>query len=144
MNRVAAELLRCLNQLKMSQRKSPPTGDLHANEAELLLFLKHSEKPKQTISELSRAFGVTNSSITQQVNRLETLGCVHKETDENDCRRIFVGLTLKGAGIVMKIDRNCQNRAEQLVQFLGESDANELVRLLARVAEYYKAEQNAN
>lgn len=142
MNRTAAELLHCLNRLQNTKNKPPPAGELHTNEIGLLLFLKHSATTKPTISELSRAFGVTNSLITQQVNRLEILGYVHKETDTNDRRCVFVGLTIKGAGIVMKMDRNRQNRAEQLVQYLGESDANELVRLLFRVAEYCEMKQN--
>ena len=137
MNRIAAEMMGCVNKLQNAKIKPLPAGELHSNEIGLLLFLKHSGKAKQTISELSDAFGVTRSSITQQVNRLEKLGYVHKEIDENDRRSVFVGLSIKGAGVVMKMDRCRQNSFERLVQFLGEADAKELVRLLHRITEYH-------
>ncbi len=136
MNKLAAELLSCMNKLNNSKMKPRPIGDLHSNEIGLLIFLKHYGKPKQTISDLSNAFGVTRSSITQQVSRLEELGYVQKIVDENDRRSVFVSLTIKGAGFVMKMDRHRQNDIESLVEFLGEADSRALIGLLNRIAEY--------
>ncbi|MBQ7288165.1 MAG: winged helix-turn-helix transcriptional regulator [Clostridia bacterium] len=136
MRTIAAELLSCLNKLQNTRIKPPSIGELHSNEIGILIYLKHNSKINPTISQLSDAFGVTRSSITQQVNRLEALGYVRKQTDENDRRSVFVAITIKGAGIVMKMDRCRQNDIEHLVDFLGEADSKELMRLLSRVAEY--------
>ncbi len=141
MNKIAAEILGCMNKLHNTKIKPPAIGDLHSNEIGILIFLKHSGRKNQTISDLSNAFGVTRSSITQLVNRLDELEYVQKTVDENDRRSVFVSLTIKGAGVVMKMDRHRQNNIEQLVEFLGDEDSKTLVRLLGRIAEYNSAKQ---
>lgn len=141
MNRISAEMFSSLQRLQNTRIKPPPIGGLHSNEIGILLFLKHGGKPGRTISELSHIFGVTRSSITQQVNQLQALGYVNKQTVEEDRRSVTVKITIKGAGLVMQMDRRRQNNLEQLVQFLGESDSKELIRIINRIAEYNTTNQ---
>ena len=141
MSKIAIELINCINKLQHSKVKLRPMDDLRSNEIKLLLYLRYADESKKTISDLSNCFDVTNSSITQQVNRLADLGYVKKETDENDRRSVFVSPTIKAAGIVMKIERNRQNNIEQLVAFLGEKDSKELIRLCERITEFNSAKQ---
>jgi len=84
-------------------------------------------------SEIAESLGVSRPNITVLVNSLIKKGLVEQGSDPEDRRRKRLHLTVKGWQIIQKMEpvRRRFNRA--LFTRLGDSDLNELKRLLVHL-----------
>lgn len=117
-----------------------PLMGLRPNEIGLLLFLDHhleSNPQGLTISYISSKLSVTPSSITQLINRLEGLNYINKQTDETDRRHVRITLTGDAYRTIETLQNMMFEQTTGLVEYLGENDTKELIRLLNKIADYY-------
>jgi len=121
-------------------RINPPAiGKLSSKDVCLLLFIFHHSIKMPggiTVSFVSDSLGVTRSLITQQTNRLLQLGYITKQSDTADRRSVRIVLTDTGLALVKIMDKNRENFASELVDYLGADDSGEFIRLLDKISEF--------
>lgn len=90
-------------------------------EYEILAILSEAPDQKLRMHELARATWASRSKLTHQVNRLESLGFVNRETCKIDARGQFAVLTKKGVAKVTKAaPDHVQSVRAHLVDQLGK------------------------
>jgi DNA-binding MarR family transcriptional regulator len=97
---------------------------------------QHLVPGSAAIGDLARKLGMTAQGASKLVIELEQLGYVTRTTDPRDRRSHDVSLTERGWAA---IDAGRTARAEitsRLLDHLGESAANDLIRSLQRLAEH--------
>ena len=89
-------------------------------------------------SELSGVLEITPGAVTHVLNDLEKAGYVTRVADPNDRRIVLVQPTEKGLAALSTARMEMMAELNGLVEFLGESDSRECIRLFSRVLNYFK------
>ncbi len=112
---------------------------IRKNEMMLLMFLVY-HLPDDALglqpSELGKMLRLTRPTITALVNSLEEQRYVVRINDEEDRRVVFVRPTEQGAQLVNRAQESFATNIAELVQFLGEKDAQELLRIMGKVRQF--------
>jgi DNA-binding MarR family transcriptional regulator len=113
---------------------------LSAHQGSILDHLDHVEPTG--LADLARHMGVTASTMSLSVDRLERRGFVRRQRDPRDGRR--VGLRLTAAGVRVKEAQSVlePERVRGMLAQLGEADRAAALRglaLLARAAQRFMA-----
>ena len=80
-------------------------------------------------TDISRILHLPPSAITPVINHLEEKGMVRRQSSPDDRRIIIVTLTEKGTALFEKKQAFFFEKALQLVDYLGEEEAKEFLRL---------------
>ncbi len=102
--------------------------DLSTSQFDILQYL-YFEGPKK-MSELSKKMGVTKSTMTGLVSRMENADYVQKVPFEKDRRVILVKISLKGESIIKKV---IDERVKFVANSLKNIDRSELLENLQKV-----------
>ncbi len=86
-------------------------------------------------SEISNEMGITSARIAAALNSLEAKGLITRRIDTEDRRRILVDLTEAGREQAKKHYEMIMNITVNMLQYLGEEDATELVRIMKKLAD---------
>jgi DNA-binding MarR family transcriptional regulator len=116
---------------------------LTRSEYELLVILKMNiddQKTAISVSEISNLLQITPAGVTHLINPLEEKGFIKRLPDPNDRRIVLIGLTKKGTKTAEAIITDVQRELIGLVNYLGEEDSKELVRLMSRALEYFASQ----
>ena len=89
--------------------------------------------PKQISDEM----GVSTARITAILNRLEEKGFAERITDGSDSRQVIVRITGNGRTFICDRYNEIISRTADMLEALGESDANEYIRIQKRISEYF-------
>ncbi len=120
--------------VKIAGRHVLKDFDLTASQFDILQHL-HFDGPKR-MTELSKGMGVTKSTMTGLVLRLESAGYVEKLRFAKDKRVSVVGISVKGERIIKKV-------VEKRVMFISASlDNAERLELLSSLRKISKAISN--
>jgi len=76
-------------------------------------------QPPRTVSELARHLGVTESTMSIQISKLERFGYVRRVRDGSDRRRVSVRLTSSGARLGEQNSVLNPDLAQKMLSFLG-------------------------
>lgn len=112
----------------------------------ILLRLHHADKRGEAgsrISELASDMGITVPAATQVVAGLEAKGMVERRMDSEDRRAVRVTLSEGGRKRLKPVFLQYSEGFKGLVESLGPSDTEELIRLLQRVETYFSPEAAA-
>jgi DNA-binding MarR family transcriptional regulator len=131
------------------RRLGPPKGSRHGiktGEFFLLATLINSIPSGANglkASELSGRLQVTPAAVTHLINDLEKAGYVERVSDPSDRRIVLIRPT--EAGLKMMEIANVQflETLKGLVEFLGEDDSREFIRLIALAMTYFKSTINS-
>lgn len=131
------------------RRLGPQKGSLHGlkpGEFFLLTTLINSVPPGANglkASELSNRLQVTPAAVTHVINDLEKAGYVDRVSEPSDRRIVLLKPT--AAGLKMMEIANVQflETLKGLVEFLGEDDSREFIRLIALAMTYFKSKLNS-
>lgn len=86
---------------------------------------------------LARAARSTPSALSQTLKSLEGKGLILRERGKgDDCRSVSVELTEKGRAMVAEGQRMRNEDMSALLDYLGEGDVTELLRILGRIDEF--------
>ena len=88
-----------------------------------------------TPSELADRAWVSSARIANILRALETKGWVEREHSKTDRHRVHVTVTDKGRQDIEIKRREFEDRAAAFLEQLGETDTQEMVRLLRRANE---------
>lgn len=85
---------------------------------------------------LKDLFGVGSGRIADILKSLSRKEWIERRSSESDKRKTLVFLTEKGRNAVMQKRNNIRKKHTELMKYLGEKDAEELVRLMKRIVSY--------
>nr|WP_314464184.1 MarR family transcriptional regulator [uncultured Clostridium sp.] len=86
-------------------------------------------------SEISNEMGITSARIAAALNSLEAKGLITRRIDTEDRRRILIDLTEAGREQAKKHFEMIMNITVNMLQYLGEEDATDLVRIMKKLAD---------
>lgn len=97
-------------------------------------FLKLiAAKADLQVGELARALGVSPAASSKNLDRLERLGLVFRESSEHDRRVILLRATAEGEGLVRTYERLKAAHIEPVIEALGKEKTEQLCDLLEEV-----------
>lgn len=96
--RAAAALRAALRRFSQASERVLQRYGLTTERYELLLAIKSAENDSErvTVSDLTLALGVAQSSVTQLVRRVEDAGLLRREVSADDARVRYLRLTKRG------------------------------------------------
>ena len=105
---------------------------------------KDSDARGLKVSDLSTKLNITPAGVTHMINSLEEAGYIERLADPADRRVVLVRPTDKSLEIIEKMHAEHLDFLQGLVDFLGEQDSKELIRLLTTSLEYVKERRKEN
>jgi DNA-binding MarR family transcriptional regulator len=145
-HQLAQELARTFTQFS---RLGPPKGELKGvkrSEFFLLATLINSIQPDSSgikASELSSQLQVTPAAVTHLLNNLEKAGYVERISDPTDRRIVLIKPTAAGQQIMALATARFLEELTGLVEFLGEDDSREFIRLVSLAMTYFKSKMDS-
>ncbi len=100
----------------------------------ILESLHHADGLK--VTEIGNLLHLPPSAITPVVDGLEKRGLVQRQSSPEDRRIVLVVLTDKGREFFDKKEKFFFEKSLRLVEYLGEEDAEEFIRLLSKTFEF--------
>jgi len=86
--------------------------------------------------EISDKMAVSSARVAVILNGLEKKGFITRRIDSDDRRQIIVDLTEDGLEQARKNFQNAKDVYVDMLQFLGEQDAEAFVRIMGRLIEF--------
>ncbi len=134
---LASELQDAFSQFKRSNILKYNHSNLKGAEKHIMLLIyKLKNGEPVTITEIAHKIGVTLAAVTHQINTLETQNLVERLPDSTDRRIVLVRLTGKGRKQMLKLKKEFAQKIQALVDFLGEDDAQCLVRIVKKMSNF--------
>ena len=118
----------------------PPEGITHV-EAHTIMVIAAMTRRGESIRPglIAKCDRTTPSALSQTLKSLEEKGFIVRERADGDSRGVTVALTEAGRALDDEGRRRHDERIDSLIEFLGEEDAREMVRLIGRFAEFQDA-----
>lgn len=98
---------------------------------EVLKVMAQAEDESLGCSELGKRLAGPSSDVTRLLDRLETVSLVSRIRDESDRRMVHTRITEKGREVLSLASPAVQVAESQALAGLGDSDREQLARLLA-------------
>ena len=117
--------------------------DLTHNE-KLVLFIVNdlSSKGEVQLSDLREKIELAPSTITPILASLEEKGLLDRVIDKSDRRNIFLNLSEKGIEHMKRVHKLALENTSEYIDYMGEEDSKELIRLISKTAKYFKERKN--
>ncbi len=96
------------------------------------------------VSDLSALLQITPAAVTQMVNPLEEKGFLERRIDPGDRRVVLVSLTGKGQQTAQAFLASAQEQLLGVLNYLGEQESQEFLRLLGRAIEYLSSQMDGS
>jgi len=84
---------------------------------------------------IGQEMNVSTARIATALNSLENKGLITRQIDKNDRRKILIDLTQEGKDLAERHRQTIIKVAANMLELLGEHDANEYVRISGKLAE---------
>ena len=136
--RLAHDYFQVLGQLKRMGWRSKARQKVRPSEFRLLVTLLHSKAISMKVSDLGSEMQITPAAVTHMINPLEKGGHIERLTDPTDRRVVLVKLTEKGRKKIEDLKANFIEVLAGLIEYLGDQDAQEFLRLLTKSVNYLK------
>ena len=115
--------------------------DLTSSQIKVIVSFFHQKT--FAMAELSRAHGVSFSTMTSMVDRLIKGGLLERQRDDEDRRIVFVRLSAKGKKMVDYLMRARKQNLEKFLCELTQDEVREFVKSIENVAYHLsRAKQN--
>jgi len=129
---LAQELLEVMYQMRGNNAQKQVRESIHGEDFVLSYISDH----EGTVipSDISIAMGATSARIAAILNSLEKKGQVTRRIDTEDRRRILIDLTDAGRKHVFQQKQERLRFMSNTLQYLGEEDAKEYLRIMRKLA----------
>lgn len=99
-----------------------------------VLYQLYQSKDKRILAgDLARSMGLTSGRIANILKQLENKQYVVRVSGKNDRRQVNVTLTDKGKEHIEKVYRQNISDLKNQLEFLGEKDAEDYIRILRKL-----------
>jgi DNA-binding MarR family transcriptional regulator len=139
---LAQELLHVAIQLRSLSFQAQAYQHIRPSEFRLLFTLLRADAKGMKVSEVSAQMQITPAAVTHIVNALEEAGHLERLAEPTDRRVVLVRLTEFGRQAVAEQKAHVLQTLSGLLDFLGEQDARELVRLFTVSLTYFRERSN--
>lgn len=95
-------------------------------------------------SEISDEMNISSARIAAVLNSLESKGLITRRIDPEDRRRVLVDLTEGGTALGEQYYHMILGVTTRMLATLGERDAQELVRIMGRLADFAANKKGTN
>ena len=131
--KLALEYMEIIHQLHKRKAEKQINASTHGEQFVLFYISKH--EGNVIPSKLSKEMGISTARVAATLNNLEEKDFITRRIDVDDRRRILVNLTDVGREQVKQQYRIIMNVTTKMLQYLGEDDANEFLRIMKRLAD---------
>lgn len=137
---LAQELTKTIHQFK---KFAKPHGSCHGlRQSEFFLLgtikkLAGEDGSDVKVSDISSELQITKAAVTHMINSVEESGFVQRLPDKNDRRIVLIKITEKGSGVMESMKAEMFNSIKGLIEFIGEEDSKDLIRILSKAVEFY-------
>lgn len=136
---IVNDLLSALQMIKRGHGGTMPKVPIRKSEMFALmsigkLILKYPEGIK--LSTLSKTLKLAPPTVTPMINSLEENGFIVRVGSKEDRRVVFIQLTDQGHTFLTEKEKHFKSNIHALIDYLGEEDAKELIRLVRKTANY--------
>lgn len=107
-------------------------GSFTKGEMRILTYLYQQEEPVQP-GELCQILDASSARVAAVLKRLESKGQIERRMDTDDRRKIFVCITPAGHRLVENRRGEMHDYIAEIIDRLGEDDAREGLRILAKI-----------
>ncbi len=130
--KMAQEYMATIYQMRQ-QNSQKQINDTMYGENFVLFFI--NEHPDKVIpSDISHALGITSARVAAALKSLERKDLIVRKIDPDDRRRILIEITKQGQEQVRQQRQQITDMTVNMLQYLGEDDAGELVRIMKKLA----------
>lgn len=138
---IVDEIIDLFASVKKVKWQSFEKFDLKPSEYTLIRTIYTNSKESDKfikITELSNILDITPAAITHVINSLEDKELIERITTKDDRRVVYIKLTDAGINKYLELNKRSEENLLNLVEYLGNEDSNELIRILNKVIEYKK------
>jgi DNA-binding MarR family transcriptional regulator len=143
---LADQIIDAFRRFQKTKAKFAPRDALLRPSERLMLMTLASAQAGEGLrsSALSACHEVSPGAATQLVDALVKAGFAERATDPGDRRSVIVRITPEGKKHQLETYDEARAATGSLVEWLGETDSRELIRLLGRLGEYSAEGRKAN
>ena len=88
----------------------------------LLVLQVLADEGDQTVNDVGQKLAISKSQMTFATNRLIDMGFINRQPDDEDRRKIRIGLTLRGRWVIEELTKNIQKEMTRLLNDLSDED----------------------
>ncbi|MFA6860131.1 MAG: winged helix DNA-binding protein [Clostridia bacterium] len=138
--KIAIEILDYM--LEHKPRALPPeiNGEIARGEIGIMIYLYTYQNTEVFSGTLCKNLDVSSARISRALNRLEQKKLIMRNDAKSDMRLVKVELTAKGKKFVEEEKENALKKIQSIVEFLGEEDTMQLIKIKNRIDEFLKNE----
>lgn len=143
---LAQELARIFSQIKRHGWHPGSMDKIKKSEfflLSVLISMNESNPMGVKVSDISTHLQITPAAVTQMINSLEASKYVERLPDPDDRRVVLVRPTEEGKQMILEKRKKFLSNFEGLVEYLGEEDSQELIRLLSMSVEFFKVKKDS-
>ncbi len=130
---LAQEFMSVMYQLRRFKPQKVLNESMHGEMIVLGYIARH--EGNVIPSDISNELGISTARVAATLNSLESKELISRMIDVNDRRRILVEMTPAGKEQIDKHFELIMNTTKNMLEYLGEQDAKEYVRIMGRLAE---------
>lgn len=97
-----------------------------------------AERGTITQSELQDIIDVRSGSLSEIISKIESMGFITKEKDENDRRKVNISITEKGKEVIELKKEDNKNSSKELFRAISEEEQNQLEFILSKLIKDWK------
>lgn len=138
---LARELMMAFNKMRKHHAQNHSRAHTKRSEMAILAILESRRgKGGLMVTEISKLLNLPPSAVTPVVGGLEEKGLVMRQNSSEDRRIVLVAPTTAGSEFFVKKQKFFFEKSLSLVEYLGEEDAKEFIRLLDKAFDYMNKE----
>jgi DNA-binding MarR family transcriptional regulator len=92
----------------------------------LLVLQLLADEGDQAVNDVGQKLAISKSQMTFATNRLLDLGLINRQPDDEDRRKIRIGLTLRGRWVIEELTKNIQKEMTRLLNDLSDEEIIQL------------------
>lgn len=113
---------------------------INTNNKDRLVLWYLSKNENSIPHDIAKEFSLTPQMVSGIINQFEDLEYIYRKVDKTDRRKFNLVLTDKGKQQAEIFSQEYFEELDSMLEFLGEQDVLELMRIYERIKEYYKGE----
>lgn len=116
------------------------TVDIGRGEGKIIIYLSNNPDGVNS-GKLAEILNVGTGRIGNALKNLEKKGYITRELSKDDKRKVIVKLTEEGFSLADEKNRVFRERINKMIDFMGDDDALEYLRLFRLFVEHLKKEK---
>lgn len=138
LNQLFVDLFHEILEIEECSVRRAANNSLTMTEIHTLMAIKPGE---QNMSQIAKELGVTISTLTTAINKLEAKGFVRRKRDESDRRVVHICLTARGRSMAGAHERFHRNMTKAALEGLDPEETKILTATLQRLTDFFYHEK---